>query len=194
MTTNKKVIEKFDNAVKSIVDKKVIEIKNGNEIVIIEDQKIAAKNSKNVQVRIRRIGNNCFAFKMDVRPHNVYLFERPTMINDELILRVEEEKITAFILELKSNDPKKARKQICYGKQYADFLIGILELEMNYFFKEKEYRGYIFTTNTKYRRPVVRSGYLNKERTDRVIGDIYIKYFGDAPSYDFGELGLDVKY
>ncbi|SET00253.1 hypothetical protein SAMN04487772_106126 [[Clostridium] polysaccharolyticum] len=193
MTTNKIVIEKFDNAVKSIVDKKVIEKKKGNEIVIIEDQKIAAKNSKNVQVRIRRIGNNSFAFKMDIRPHNVYLLDRPTMINDELVLRVEEEKITAFILELKSKDPKKARKQICYGKQYADFLIGILELEMDYFFKEKEYRGYVFTTNTKYRRPVVRSGYLSKEKTDQEIGDIYIKYLGDAPSYDFGELGLEIR-
>jgi hypothetical protein len=187
------VIEKFDNAVKSIVDKKVIEKKKSNEIVIIEDQKIAAKNSKNVQVRIRRIGNNSFAFKMDIRPHNVYLLDRPTMIDDELVLRVEEEKITAFILELKSKDPKKARKQICYGKQYADFLIGILELEIDYFFKEKEYRGYVFTTNTKYRRPVVRSGYLSKEKTDQEIGDIYIKYLGDAPSYDFGELGLEIR-
>lgn len=193
MTTNKIVIEKFDNAVKSIVDKKVIEKKKSNEIVIIEDQKIAAKNSKNVQVRIRRIGNNSFAFKMDIRPHNVYLLDRPTMIDDELVLRVEEEKITAFILELKSKDPKKARKQICYGKQYADFLIGILELEIDYFFKEKEYRGYVFTTNTKYRRPVVRSGYLSKEKTDQEIGDIYIKYLGDAPSYDFGELGLEIR-
>lgn len=186
-------MEKFNNAVNSVVSKNIIEEKISNQIKIVEEQNITKKNGKNAEVKIKHIGNDCFVFKLDVVPHNVYLFERPTTINDELIIRVEDEKLTVFLIELKSDDPSKAKKQIRYGKRYADFLIHILELEMNYFFKEKVYRGYVFTTNVKYRRPIVRSDYLKKEKSDKVVDDIYIKYLGEAPSYDFGELGLDIK-
>ena len=193
MMKNRMILEDFSDAVNSVVSKKIIEEKIGNQIEIVEEQNVTKRNGKNTKVTIKRLGNDCFAFKLDFTPHNVYLFERPTMINDELIIRVEDEKLTVFLIELKSDDTSKAKKQIRYGKRYADFLINILELEMNYFFKEKEYRGYICTTNRNAPRPVVRSEHLKKEKKDKVVDGIYIKYFRKAPSYDFGELGLDIK-
>lgn len=49
---NKIIVEKFDNVVKSIIKEHIIEKKERNQITIVEDQKIAQKNSKNTESRL----------------------------------------------------------------------------------------------------------------------------------------------
>lgn len=187
-----KIQDKFRNVIAEIVNEEIIEKITGNQLTIIE-----SKNSNNIgknkEVRICHLPNNCVAFKTDLEPRKIYLFKQPISVNDELLLKIEEDKITVFIIELKSNDPGKAKRQIRYGKKYADFLIGILELEMKSKFKTKEYRGYVFTTNPRYKKPVIRSQYLKEDKNDTVIDGVYIKFFGKSPSYDFRELGKPIE-
>lgn len=132
----------FYNAVQRKISQEVIETITGNSLRIQEEN----PKTKNSEVIITSLDKNCFAFKMDYKPRKVYLLQEDTKVNDELLIFVESNKLTVYLIEMKSDNYRSAEKQILYGKVYADFLIGILECEMGYTFSEKEYRGYIFTT------------------------------------------------
>ena len=184
MTTNR--LTDFDEKVKFYVNESVLEKIVGNELVICETK----KNTGNGEVQVKYMRPNCYAFKMDLEPRSIYLFRETIRVNDELILWVEENKITAFILELKSNQIGKAKEQIRFGKKYADFLIGIIEELMRYTFEEKEYRGYIFSTQPSNKNTVRQKDYLDY---DEVMDDIYIKKYGKASYYDFRAMSLPIK-
>lgn len=134
MKISNKIQEDWANTVNRIVNPEIIEKITGNELIIREFK----KETKNPEVHIRNLKSSCYAFKMDLEPRSIYLFKESLKINDELLLYIEDDKITVFIIELKSNHPEKAIVQIRFGKIYADFLIGIIEEEVGYIFQNKK--------------------------------------------------------
>ena len=119
MTTNR--LTDFDEKVKFYVNESVLEKIVGNELVIRETK----ENTKNSEVHVKYMRPNCYAFKMDLEPRSIYLFREMIRVNDELILWVKENKITAFILELKSNKIGKAKEQIRFDQARKAFRQGL---------------------------------------------------------------------
>lgn len=92
---------------------------------------------------------------------------------------------------MKSDSYKAAESQILYGKVYADFLIGILECEMKHTFKEKEYRGYIFTTGkTAAKRTTRREAVIECRKK---FGIHMAKFDAGQKEFDFRAISLPVK-
>lgn len=187
MKKNGEIQAKWRDTINNIISSDVVEKIIGNELFIKENGKLA----KNQEVHIKYLSSNCHAFRMDLQPHSIYLFQNDIKINDELLLYIEKDKITIFIIELKSNNPKDAIPQIRNGKLCADLLIGILEAKIGYQFPNREYRGYIFTSRQNGKNTVSRKGFL---KYDSILDkNIYIKVFNKSSFYSFKELSCPMK-
>lgn len=179
----REIQKRFNNVFFEKVNPEIIENIVGNRLKITEE-----KSNKNREVNISSISNNCFAIKLDKQPRQIYLLKEYTKVNDELLLYLNNGKLIVFLIELKSDCISTAYKQIKYGKDYASFLINILQNEMNYTFSDIEYRGYIFTTSSSTKRT---TGKKFKHRCVKKHG-IYYKKF-PATDYYFDYLALPVE-
>lgn len=176
--------KRFFKSISEKVNPDIIETLEGKRLTIIEEN----KQSSNRKVNITHL-SEAKAFKLDKQPRSIYLFKECTKVNDELIIKLDKSgKLIIFIIEMKSNDYKAAFKQINYGKEYADFLIGILEKEMDHKFKDREYRGYIFTSHANAKKPISKEKSISCKKMD----DVYVKVFSCNADYHFKYLSLPV--
>lgn len=162
--------EDFFNHMKDLLKDDILENVCGNKLEIVEnknelnnDKKEKHQHYLGGKLIIKGIKNS-LVIDLEKDNRTIYFLKQDTKINDKTIIYSNADNIIVNFIELKSNKESTAKKQIVASKAYIDFMFGLIKDKIKCDNFNIEFRGFIFSTNSKARIQTTRRGMPKSEK------------------------------